>query len=159
MPAHSTAGTIIAQTAETCIKAAETGHLVVSAIHTADVVRTIERIVAMFPTEARESVRVRLADTLTAIISLRLLVNKSGLGLIPAVEVLRATRTVREYIRRGDDRLGELSKVIEQGRDLYGMQTFDQHLLDLYRAGHLKLEVGKSAASNPEDFERSVTFE
>jgi twitching motility protein PilT len=145
-------------TAETCLKAAETGHLVISAIHTIDVGRTVERFVGMFPPEAQESVRVRFADSLTAIISLRLLVNKSGLGLIPAVEVLRATRTVREYIRRGD-RLSELNSVIVQGKDLYGMQTFDQHLLELYRAGLLKLEVGKAAASNPEEFERAVTFE
>jgi twitching motility protein PilT len=145
-------------TAETCLKAAETGHLVVSAIHTIDVARTVERFVGMFPPEGQESVRVRFADSLTAIISLRLMVNKSGLGLIPAVEVLRATRTVREHIRRGD-RLGELNGVIEQGKDLYGMQTFDQHVLELYRAGLLKLEVGKAAASNPEEFERAVTFE
>ncbi|MCC6749505.1 MAG: PilT/PilU family type 4a pilus ATPase [Deltaproteobacteria bacterium] len=146
------------ETAETCLKAAETGHMVMSAIHTTDVIRTIERFVGLFPSEMQDSVRVRFADCLTAIVSLRLLVNKSGLGLIPAVEVLRATRTVREYVRRGD-RLDELHKVMEQGKDLYAMQTFDQHLLELYRAGHLKLEVGKSAASNPEDFERAVTFE
>jgi twitching motility protein PilT len=146
------------ETAETCLKAAETGHMVISAIHTQDVMRTIERFIGMFPGEQQETVRVRLADSLTAIISLRLLVNKSGIGQIPAAEVLRATRTVREYIRRGD-RLADLPKVIEQGRDLYGMQTFDQHILDLYKAGQLKLEVGKSAASNPEEFERSITFE
>jgi len=146
------------ETAETCLKAAETGHLVISAIHTTDVVRTVDRFVGMFAPEAQESVRVRFADCLTAIVSLRLLVNKSGLGLIPAVEILRATRTVREYIRRGD-RLSEMSNIIQQGKDLYGMQTFDQHLLELYRAGLLKLEVGKAAASNPEDFERAVTFE
>jgi twitching motility protein PilT len=146
------------ETAETCLKAAETGHLVVSAIHTTDVVRTIQRFVGMFAPEAQESVRVRLADCLAAIASLRLLVNKSGLGLIPAVEILRGTRTVREVIRRGD-RLSELPNAMEQGKDLYGMQTFDQHLLELYTAGLLKLEVGKAAASNPEDFERAVTYE
>jgi twitching motility protein PilT len=146
------------ETAETCLKAAETGHLVISAIHTTDVQRTIERFIGLFPVEAREAVRVRFADCLTAIISLRLLVNKSGLGLIPAVEILRATRTVREYIRKGD-RITDLTNVVEQGRDLYGMQTFDQHLLDLYRAGQLKLEVCKAAATNPEDFERTVNFE
>jgi twitching motility protein PilT len=146
------------ETAETCLKAAETGHLVISAIHTTDVVRTVERFVGMFPPQAQETVRVRFADTLAAVICLRLLVNKSGLGLIPATEILRATRTVREFIRRGD-RLTDINNIIEQGRDLYGMQTFDQHLLELYRAGQLKLEVAKAAASVPEDFERSVTFE
>jgi len=146
------------ETAETCLKAAETGHLVISAIHTTDVERTIQRFVGMFAPEAQESVRVRIADCLAAIVSLRLLVNKSGLGLIPAVEILRGTRTVREVIRRGD-RLDELPRSMEQGKDLYGMQTFDQHLLELYQNGLLKLEVAKAAASNPEDFERSVTFE
>lgn len=146
------------ETAETCLKAAETGHLVISAIHTQDVARTIERFVGMFPPEQQESVRVRLADSLTAVVALRLLVNKSGLGLIPAAEVLRATRTVREYIRRGD-RLADLPKVMEGGRDLYGMQTFDQHILELYQTGQLKLEVGKSAASNPDEFERAIMVE
>lgn len=146
------------ETAEVCLKAAETGHLVISAIHTADVNRTILRFVGMFPPEAQESVRVRFADCITAIISLRLLVNKSGLGLIPAVEILRGTRTIREIARRGD-RLSEIDNALEQGKDLYGMQTFDQHLLELYRAGQLKLEVGKAAASNPDDFERAVTYE
>ena len=145
------------ETADTCIKAAETGHLVLSAVHTVDVVRTIERFVGMFPPEARTSVRIRMADCLQAIVSLRLLVNKSGLGLIPAVEVLRATRTIREYIRA--DRLDELPKAVSQGRDLYGMQDFDGHLIELYKQGQLKMEVAKSAASNPEEFERRVTFE
>lgn len=146
------------ETADTCLKAAETGHMVISAIHTTDVVRTIERFVSLFPHQAQETARVRLADCLTAIVSLRLLVNKSGLGLIPAVEILRATRTAREYIRRGD-RLNDLVGIMDQGRDLYGMQTFDQHLLALYKAGHLKQEVAKAAATTPEDFERAVTFE
>ena len=145
------------ETAEICLKSAETGHLVISAIHTTDVVRTLERFVSLFPPVAQESARIHLADCLTAIISLRLLLNKSGLGRVPAVEVLRATRTVREYIRRGDQ-LEELIRIMEQGRELYGMQSFDGHLLQLYREGQLKIEVAKTAASNPEDFERAVTY-
>jgi len=146
------------ETAEICLKSAETGHLVISAIHTTDVVRTLERFVALFPPVAQESARIHLADCLTAIISLRLLLNKSGLGRVPAVEVLRATRTVREYIRRGGDQLEELVRIMEQGKELYGMQSFDGHLLQLYREGQLKIEVAKTAASNPEDFERAVTY-
>jgi twitching motility protein PilT len=145
------------ETAEICLKSAETGHLVISAIHTTDVVRTLERFVALFPPVAQEAARIHLADCLTAIVSLRLLLNKSGLGRVPAVEILRATRTVREYIRRGDQ-LEELIRIMEQGRELYGMQSFDGHLLQLYREGQLKLEVAKTAASNPEDFERAVTY-
>jgi twitching motility protein PilT len=145
------------ETAEICLKSAETGHLVISAIHTTDVVRTLERFVSLFPPIAQESARIHMADCLTAIISLRLLLNKSGLGRVPAVEILRATRTVREYIRRGDQ-LEELIRVMEQGKELYGMQSFDGHLLQLYREGQLKLDVAKTAASNPEDFERAVTY-
>ncbi|MEK6607916.1 MAG: PilT/PilU family type 4a pilus ATPase [Myxococcota bacterium] len=146
-----------AETADVCLKAAETGHLVVSALHTTDSVRTVERFVGLFPHEVQEATRVRFADSLAAVVCLRLLISKSGLGRVPAVEILRATRTVREFIRRGE-RIEDLTKVMEQGRDLYGMQTFDQHLLLLYQQGHIKLEIAKSAASNPEEFERLVTF-
>lgn len=147
-----------AETADICLKAAETGHLVISALHTTDSARTVERFVGMFPTEGHESVRIRLADCLSAAVCLRLMVNKSGLGRVPTVEVMRATRTIREFIRRGE-RIEELAKLIEQGRDLYGMQTFDQHLLQLYKEGHIRLETAKTAASNPDEFERTVTFE
>lgn len=146
------------ETADICLKAAETGHLVVSALHTTDAARTVERFVGMFPSEIQATARNRFADCLTAIISLRLMVSKSGLGRVPAVEVLRATRTVREFIRRGE-RIEELTKLIEQGHDLYGMQTFDQHLLQLYKEGQIRLDVAKTAASNPEEFERAVTLE
>ena len=145
-------------TADICMKAAETGHLVISAIHSRDVVRTVEHFVGIFPPEAQEMMRVRLADCLAAIISVKLMPSKSGLGLIPAVEILRATRTVREHIRRGKRTRGLLA-TMDKGKDLYGMQTFDQHLLELYKAGQIKLEVAKSHATNPDELEKAVNGE
>ena len=145
-------------TAEICMKAAETGHLVISTLHSRDVVRTIEHFVGMFPPEAQEMIRVRLADCLAAIVSLKLMPSKSGLGLIPAVEILRGTRTVREHVRRGKRTRGLLA-IMDKGKDLYGMQTFDQHLLELYQAGQVKLEVAKSHAKNPDELEKTAVGE
>ncbi len=102
--------------------------------------------------------RVRLADCLAAIISVKLMPSKSGLGLIPAVEILRATRTVREHLRRGKRTRG-LLPIMDKGKDLYGMQTFDQHLLELSQAGQIKLEVAKSHAKNPDELEAAATGE
>ena len=78
-------------------------------------------------------IRERLGDALQAVISLRLLVGKNGAGRVPAVEIMRVTRTIRECIRTG--RLGEIPEQVRKGRDLYSMQLFDQHLLDLVNAG------------------------
>jgi twitching motility protein PilT len=91
-----------AETVDTGLKAAETGHAVFSSIHTNDVVTTLRRIVSFFPVEEHQQVRERLADNLQAIVSLRLLPNKKGTGRVPAVEVLRTTRSIREAIREQD---------------------------------------------------------
>ena len=141
-------------TAATCLKAAETGHLVVSAIHTPDAVSTIQRYIGMFESDAQDMVRERLGDTLQAIVSLRLLTGKEGRNRIPAVEILRVTRTIRECIRQG--RLGDIPELVRKGRDLYSMQLFDQHLLDLTNAGLISVEAALYASSNPEEFERSL---
>ena len=147
-----------AATAQTCLKAAETGHLVISAIHTPDTVNTIQRYVGMFDTDSQDMVRERLSDCLQAVISLRLLVGKDGRGRLPAVEILRVTRTVRECIRT-KGRLGDVPDLIKKGRDLYSMQLFDQHLLDLVSHGLISMEVAVYASSNPEEFERSLRIE
>jgi len=144
-------------TASTCLKAAETGHLVVSAIHTPDTSSTIQRFVGMFDSDSQDMVRERLGDTLQAVISLRLLVGKDGRGRIPAVEILRVTRTIRECIRT-PGRLGDIPGLIKKGRDLYSMQLFDQHLLDLVNNGLISMEAAVYASSNPEEFERSLSI-
>ncbi len=145
-------------TAEICLKAAETGHLVISAIHTPDAVATVQRYVGFFGAGEQEYARERLADALQAVVSLRLLAGKDGRGRVPAVEILRITRTVREHIRQ-PGRLAEIPDLMRKGRDLYGMQLFDQHLLELVAAGKITLETAVYAASNPEELERSMKIE
>ncbi len=145
------------QTVDTSLKAAETGHLVFSTIHTSDVASTINRLVSFFPVEEQYNVRSRLADNLSAVVSLRLLVNKKETGRVPAVEVLRSTRSIQECIR-DPNRTAELTDFIARGR-AEKMQTFDQHLLDLVRANKISVEVALNAASNPSDFQTKLSLE
>jgi len=146
------------ETAETCLKAAETGHLVISAIHTPDAVATVQRYVGFFGAAEQDYARERLADALQAVVSLRLLAAKDARNRVPAVEILRVTRTVREHIRQ-PGRLTEITDLMRKGRDLYGMQLFDQHLLELVTGGKISLETAMYASSNPEELERSMKIE
>jgi twitching motility protein PilT len=145
-------------TAEICLRAAETGHLVISAIHTPDAASTIQRLIGMYPTQEQEVARERMAEAINAVVSLRLLVAKAGGGRIPAVEILRLTRTIRECIK-APGRLLEVAQHMRGGREMYGMQLFDQHLLDLVQSGRISVEAAIFAASNPEEFERSMAVE
>jgi twitching motility protein PilT len=145
------------ETVDTSLKAAETGHLVFSTIHTSDATSTISRLLSFFPTEEQLQVRSRLADNLKAIVSLRLLVNKKGTGRVPAVEILRSTRSMQECIR-DPAKTTELTEYIARGRS-EGMQTFDQHLLDLLRANKISVETALAAASNPADFQTKLDLE
>ncbi|MBW2243862.1 MAG: PilT/PilU family type 4a pilus ATPase [Deltaproteobacteria bacterium] len=145
------------ETVDTSLKAAETGHLVFSTIHTSDVASTINRLVSFFPTEEHLNVRARLADNLKAIVSLRLLVNKKEDGRVPAVEVLRMTRSMQECIR-DPAKTPELTDFIARGRS-EKMQTFDQHLLDLLKANKINIETALTAASNPTDFQTTLSLE
>jgi twitching motility protein PilT len=143
------------ETAATCLKAAETGHLVLSAIHTPDTPATVQRYVGLFDANEQEVVRDRLADCLQAVISLRLLPAKDGTRRVPAVEILRVTRSMRECIRN-TARQGDIPELIRKGRDLYSMQLFDQHLAELVGSSVISMDVAKHAASNPEELERSL---
>ena len=145
-------------TAATCLKAAETGHVVISAIHTPDAVSTIQRYVGLFEPDAQDVIRERLGDCLQAVVSLRLLVATEGRRRLPAVEILRVTRTIRECLRT-PGRLGDIPDLIRKGRDLYSMQLFDQHLLDLVNTGLISMETAIYASSNPEELERSLRIE
>lgn len=145
------------ETMEIVLKAAETGHLVLSTIHTPDTVSTIGRIIGVFPPDEQTLVRMRLSESLRAIISQRLLPLKEGKGRIVACEVLINTKAISECIRF-PEKTHEIRQYIEKG-DQYGMQTFDQHLTALYKAGKISLKDAKEAASNPSDFERNLTFE
>jgi len=145
------------ETVDTSLKAAETGHLVFSTIHTADVASTINRLVSFFPSEEQLQVRARLADNLKAIVSLRLLVNKKQNGRVPAVEIMRSTRSIQECIK-DPARTIEITEYIARGRN-DRMQTFDQHLLDLLKANKITMESALAAASNPTDFQTKLEME
>ena len=139
-----------AETMDTAMKAAETGHLLISTLHTPDAVSTVMRIVAMFPPEEQLVVRTRLAESLHAVVSQRLLPRRSGEGRVVAAEVMINTSTIRDLIAEG--RIAEIRDYIADGAP-YGMQTFDQHLTELVQGGVISFDTAKSAASNPADFE------
>ena len=141
-----------AETVDTAMKAAETGHLLMSTLHTPDAQSTILRIMAMFPPDEQEVIRIRLAESLHAVVSQRLLPRRSGQGRVVAVEVMINTPAIKELILDGS-RIGEVKDFIAEGRDQYGMQTFDQCLADLVANGEVTFDVAKAAASNPSDFE------
>jgi len=139
------------ETAETVIHAAETGHLVFSTLHTIDTVETINRYIGMFPMEHRDQIRQMLASTLLAVYSQRLIPRKDGKGKIPAVEIMIMTQTIREAIL--ENRLQDIPELIEKGKSVYGSQTFDQHLEELYRKGLIDYETALLYARKPADLE------
>jgi twitching motility protein PilT len=139
-------------TIDTAMKAAETGHLVFSTLHTTNAVQTISRIIAVFPPHEQEMVRVRLSENLVAVISQRLLPRKEGSGRVVAAEVMVVTSTIRDAIL-DKDKVAEIPDFMAAGREQYGSQTFDQHLRDLVLNEMVSYEVGKAAATNPGDFE------
>lgn len=141
-----------AETVDTAMKAAETGHLLISTLHTPDAATTVARIVAMFPAEEQEVVRIRLADSLHAVISQRLLPRADASGRAVALEIMIATPTIRDLIR-DRNRVAEIKDYIEEGRDQYGMQSFDQHLMELVDSETVTFETAMAVASNPSDFE------
>jgi twitching motility protein PilT len=141
-----------AETIDTAMKAAETGRLLVSALHTPDVVTTVNRIVAMFPPEEEDLARLRLSEALHAVVSQRLLPRADGHGRAAALEIMVCTDIVRDMIQ-DKERTSELPDYIGDSREKYGMQTFDQHLIDLVSEGVVTYETALPAASNPKDFE------
>jgi twitching motility protein PilT len=143
------------ETIDTALRAAETGHLVISTVHTKNAVQTLSRLVAVFEPNEQEMIRIRLADGLQAVISQRLLPTKDGKSRRVAVEVMNVTGTIRDCIRE-QDRLEEIGDLIAGGRTQYGSQTFDQHLMDLVKEGIVSFEVAKAHANNPNDFDLTL---
>ncbi|HXO85119.1 MAG TPA: PilT/PilU family type 4a pilus ATPase [Gemmatimonadales bacterium] len=141
-----------AETIDTAMKAAETGHLLVSTLHTPDAVTTVSRIISMFPAEEQEIARLRLAEAVHAVVSQRLLPRADGRGRAAALEVLLATGTARDMIR-DKERTASLHDYIKESREQYGMQTFDQHLMDLVGEDVVTYETALAASSNPSDFQ------
>jgi twitching motility protein PilT len=140
------------ETIETAILAAETGHLVMSTLHTLDAPETITRAISTFPEHQRDQVRLILASVLRGIISQRLIARADGLGMVPAVEVLVSTARVREYIA-DKEKLRDLREVIAQGHTTYGMQTFDQSLMALFKGNLITRDEAMRNATNPGDFD------
>jgi len=138
-------------TIETALLAAETGHLVVSTLHTVDATETINRIVAAFPPHQHEQVRAQLGGVLRAIVSQRLVPTADGLSRVPAVEVLINTALIRGYIV-DREKAPLIAGAMAQGASQYGMQTFDQSLHDLWQRGLIAVDEAVRWASNPDDF-------
>ncbi len=146
------------ETIDIAIKAAETGHLVLSTVHTTDAPKTISRIVSAFDPAEQFAVRLRLAEILKAIISQRLLRRADGRGRVVACEVMRQTQSIQECIM-DPLKTDSMMEFLKKDRELYGMQTFDQHLIDLYRKQVIDLETAKAAATSPADFERNLLLQ
>ncbi len=143
------------ETIDIALKAAETGHLVFSTVHTTDAAKTINRLISVFPSEEQNMVRIRLAENLKATVSQRLMTRKGGRGRVAALEILRMTKHLEECIK-DPHKTHEVKDVIEAGRDNYGTQSFDQHLMQLFNEGIIDFDVARSGATNPSDFERAV---
>ncbi|HEX6747238.1 MAG TPA: PilT/PilU family type 4a pilus ATPase [Longimicrobium sp.] len=141
---------------ETVLKAADTGHMVLSTLHTTDAAQTINRIISFFPPHQHAEIRQVLANALKAIVSLRLIPRADKPGRVPAAEVLVNTATISELIRKGDE-LVTIPDHIAEGRVQYGMQTFDQSLLELYSKGWISYDWAMHYASNPSEFALRVS--
>lgn len=140
------------ETIDTAMKAAETGHLLISTVHTPDAQSTVMRIMAMFPPEEQDVVRIRLAESLVAVVSQRLLPRKDGNGRVAALEIMVVTPTIRDLIL-DRDKIGEIRDYIAAGREQYGMQTFDQHLEQLVQEDQIEFKIAMAAATRPSDFQ------
>ena len=140
-----------AETIEVAMLAAETGHLLVSTLHTLDAVETINRIVSVFAPHQQPQARLQLAGVLKGVISQRLVKRADGKGMIPAVEILVGTARVRELIA-DPKRTREIHEAISTGRDPYGMISFDQSLTDLVRGNLVTYDEALASATNPDDF-------
>jgi twitching motility protein PilT len=141
------------ETMAAALTAAQTGHLVMSTIHTIDAMQTVNRIIDVFPPHQQNQIRFQLADTLRGVISQRLLPHASGRTRVPAVEVMVVTPIIRKYIF--ENTLNEISVVMKQG-GYYGMQTFHQALVGLITSGEISLETALEASSNPEEVMMAV---
>jgi twitching motility protein PilT len=139
------------ETIETALLAAETGHLVLSTLHTLDAAETLTRIITAFPPFQQKSIRIQLAGLLKAVVSQRLMKSAKGSSRVPAVEVMISTPLIRDYILH-EDKTGQVRDAISAGTSQYGMQTFDQSLFYLYQSGLIALEEALRGSTNPDEF-------
>jgi len=143
------------ETIETALLAAETGHLVLSTLHTLDATETVNRIISVFPPHQQKQIRIQLSAVLKSIISQRLLPRADGLGRVPAVEILISTGYIRDCVEN-KDKTKLIRDAISQGTSQYGMQTFDQSLYLLYKNGLITLDEALRRATNPDEFNLKI---
>jgi twitching motility protein PilT len=143
------------ETIHTALVAAETGHLVLSTLHTLDATETIHRIIAVFPPHQQKQIRLQLASVLKAVVSMRLIRKVDGRGRVPAVEVLISTEFIRDCIIN-QDKTRMIRDAIAAGTSQYGMQTFDQSIYNLYRDKLITYDEALKQASNPDEFKLRV---
>jgi twitching motility protein PilT len=143
------------ETIETALLAAETGHLVLSTLHTLDATETINRVISVFPPHQQKQIRIQLASVLKSIISQRLMPRADGLGRVPAVEILISTGYIRDCIEN-KEKTKLIRDAIAQGTSQYGMQTFDQSLYLLYKNGLITLDEALRRATNPDEFKLKI---
>ena len=144
------------ETIETAMTAAETGHLVMSTLHTMDAAETVNRIIGVFPPYHQRQVRIQLSGIIKGVLSQRLVPRADGKGRVPAVEVMLGTARVKEYID-DKEKTKQLHDAIAQGFVSYGMQTFDQSLMKLYTANLISYDEALRQCSNPDDFALKVS--
>ena len=141
-----------ADTMGIALTAADTGHLVLTTLHTMNAIETISRVISFFPPHQHQQIRLLLAGTLKSIMCQRLLPRHDCPGRIPAVEILVTTASIREYII-DQMKTPLISELIAQGTVQYGMQSFDQSIMKMFRAGVISYEEAIAQSSNPEDFD------
>lgn len=143
------------ETIETALVAAETGHLVLSTLHTLDAPETINRVVSVFPPHNQKQIRFQLSSILKAVISMRLILRIGGKGRVPAVEVMVNTPYIQELINTRE-KTHLIRDAIEAGVSQYGMQSFDQSIYQLYKDKHISFEQGLRYSSSPNNFKLRV---
>jgi twitching motility protein PilT len=144
------------ETIEIAMMAAETGHLVMSTLHTVDAAEAVNRVVTAFPPHQREQARYQFANLFKGVVAQRLIARADGKGRVPAVEVMLGTARIRELIlEKATART--ITENIAKGVDQYGMQTFDQSLMKLLQSGHITYEEALTQCSNPDDFALRVS--
>ncbi|MHB1397238.1 MAG: type IV pilus twitching motility protein PilT [Trichloromonadaceae bacterium] len=144
------------ETIETAITAAETGHLVLSTLHTIDATETINRIIGVFPPFQQRQVRLQLSGVIKGIISQRLVPRADGKGRVAAIEVMVSTARTRELID-DKEKTKQIRDAIQQGYVSYGMQTFDQAIMGLLKKGLISEEEALRQSSNPDDFKLKIS--
>jgi twitching motility protein PilT len=143
------------ETIETAITAAETGHLVLSTLHTLDATETVNRIISVFPPHQQKQIRLQLAGVLKAVVSMRLIPRADGHGRVPACEVMIATPFIRDCIIN-KDKTKLIHEAIAAGVSQYGMQTFDQSIFQLYKKELISYDEALRRASNPDEFKLKI---